>query len=98
MASATIKDLARELKLSPSTILRALRNHPDISPKTKKRVVSLADKLDYHPDSRAQSLQTKKTKTSGVIVPEIKQPFFAAALNALLTWPDPRSCLLPSFV
>ncbi len=83
MAPATIKDLARELKLSPSTVSRALRDHPDISPKTKKRVASLADKLDYHPDSIAQSLQTKKTKTIGVIVPEIKQPFFAAAINGI---------------
>jgi len=83
MAPATIKDLARELKLSPSTVSRALRDHPDISPKTKKRVVSLAGKLDYHPDSIAQSLQTKKTKTIGVIVPEIKQPFFAAAINGI---------------
>lgn len=83
MAPATIKDLARELKLSPSTISRALRDHPDISPKTKKRVVSLAEERDYHPDSIAQSLQTKKTKTIGVIVPEIKQPFFAAAINGI---------------
>ena len=83
MAPATIKDLARELKLSPSTISRALRDHPDISPKTKKRVVSLADKLDYHPNSIAQSLQTKKTKTIGVIVPEIKQPFFASVINGI---------------
>ena len=83
MAPATIKDLARELKLSPSTVSRALRDHPDISPGTKKRVVSLADKLDYHPDSIAQSLQTKKTKTIGVIVPEIKQPFFASVINGI---------------
>ena len=83
MAPATIKDLARELKLSPSTISRALRDHPDISPGTKKRVVSLADKLDYHPNSIAQSLQTKKTKTIGVIVPEIKQPFFASVINGI---------------
>jgi DNA-binding LacI/PurR family transcriptional regulator len=83
MAPATIKDLARELKLSPSTVSRALRDHPDISPKTKKRVVSLANKLDYHPDSIAQSLQTKKTKTIGVIVPEIKQPFFASVINGI---------------
>ena len=83
MAPATIKDLARELKLSPSTVSRALRDHPDISPKTKKLVISLADKLDYHPDSIAQSLQTKKTKTIGVIVPEIKQPFFASVINGI---------------
>jgi LacI family transcriptional regulator len=83
MAPATIKDLARELKLSPSTVSRALRDHPDISPRTKKLVISLADKLDYHPDSIAQSLQTKKTKTIGVIVPEIKQPFFASVINGI---------------
>jgi DNA-binding LacI/PurR family transcriptional regulator len=83
MSPATIKDLARELNLSPSTVSRALRNHPDISPLTKKRVISLADKLDYHPDSIARSLQTKKTKTIGVIVPEIKQPFFASVINGI---------------
>lgn len=83
MAPATIKDLARELKLSPSTVSRALRDHPDISPRTKKLVISLADRLDYHPDSIAQSLQTKKTKTIGVIVPEIKQPFFASVINGI---------------
>ena len=80
MAPATIKDLAKELNLSASTVSRALRDHPDISPLTKKRVISLANKLDYHPDSIAQSLQTQKTKTIGVIVPEIKQPFFASVI------------------
>ncbi|MDJ0829910.1 MAG: LacI family DNA-binding transcriptional regulator [Desulfobacterales bacterium] len=83
MAPATIKDLARKLNLSPSTVSRALRNHPDISAETKKRVLQLADELDYHPDSIAQSLQTRKTKTIGVIVPEIKQPFFAAVINGI---------------
>ena len=83
MAPATIKDLAKALNLSPSTVSRALRDHPDISPLTKKRVLFLADQLDYHPDSIAQSLQTKKTKTIGVIVPEIKQPFFASVINGI---------------
>ena len=71
MSPATIKDLARELKLSPSTLSRALRDHPDISPKTKKRVVSLAEERDYHPDSIAQSLQTEKTKTIGVVLGQL---------------------------
>jgi DNA-binding LacI/PurR family transcriptional regulator len=83
MAPATIKDLAKTLNLSPSTVSRALRDHPDISHLTKKRVMSLAKKLDYHPDTIAQSLQTKKTKTIGVIVPEIKQPFFASVINGI---------------
>jgi DNA-binding LacI/PurR family transcriptional regulator len=83
MAPTTIKDIARQLHVSPSTVSRALRDHSEISPSTKKRVVALADKLDYHPDSIAQSLQTKKTKTIGVIVPEIKQPFFASVINGI---------------
>ncbi|MEJ2642077.1 MAG: LacI family DNA-binding transcriptional regulator [Desulfosarcinaceae bacterium] len=83
MAHTTLKDLAKALNLSPSTVSRALRDHPDINPSTKKRVASLADKLDYHPNSIAQSLQTQKTKTIGVIVPEIKQPFFASVINGI---------------
>ena len=83
MTPTTIKDLAKALNLSPSTVSRALRDHPDISPLTKKRVISLAGKLDYHPDSIARSLQTRKTKTIGVIVPEIKQPFFASVINGI---------------
>jgi DNA-binding LacI/PurR family transcriptional regulator len=83
MAIATIKDIARQLNLSPSTVSRALRDHPDISRPTKSRVISLAQKLDYQPDTIAQSLQTKRTKTIGVIVPEIKQPFFASVINGI---------------
>lgn len=83
MAPATIKDLAKALNLSASTVSRALRDHPDISALTKKRVISLAEKLDYHPNTIAQSLQTQKTKTIGVIVPEIKQPFFASVINGI---------------
>lgn len=83
MALTTIKDLAKALNLSPSTVSRALRDHPDINALTKKRVVALANELDYHPNSIAQSLQTQKTKTIGVIVPEIKQPFFASVINGI---------------
>jgi DNA-binding LacI/PurR family transcriptional regulator len=83
MSITTIKDIAKQLNLSPSTVSRALRDHPDISLPTKNRVISLAQKLDYHPDTIAQSLQTKKTKTIGVIVPEIKQPFFASVINGI---------------
>jgi DNA-binding LacI/PurR family transcriptional regulator len=83
MTPATIKDLAKALNLSASTVSRALRDHPDISPATKKRVVSLAQELNYHPNTIAQSLQNQKTKTIGVIVPEIKQPFFASVINGI---------------
>jgi DNA-binding LacI/PurR family transcriptional regulator len=79
----TLKDIAAKLKLSTSTVSRALRDHPRISPKTKERVLALAREYDYQPDSIAKSLQTKRTMTIGVIVPQIKQNFFASVINGI---------------
>ncbi|MFB0515831.1 MAG: LacI family DNA-binding transcriptional regulator [Candidatus Neomarinimicrobiota bacterium] len=85
MASSypTIKDLANRLGLSPSTISRALHDHPAISQKTKARVKALAQELEYYPDSIARSLQMKGTKTVGVIVPEIRHHFFSSAIDGI---------------
>ncbi len=83
MAQITIKDLASRLNIAPSTVSRALRNHPDISPQTKKSVLALASELDYFPNSIAQSLQKKSTNTIGVIVPEIKHDFFALTISGI---------------
>jgi len=79
----TIKDIAKHLDISPSTVSRALRDHPDISSETKKQVLALANKLDYHPNSIAQSLKSMQTKTIGVIVPEIRHHFFSSALTGI---------------
>jgi len=79
----TIKDIARKLNISPSTVSRALRNHPDISSRTKEQVISLAKELDYHPNSIAQSLQKRSTNTIGVIVPEIKYHFFSSVISGI---------------
>lgn len=81
--SVTIKDIARELNISPSTVSRALRDHPDISPETKKKVMELAKKMDYRPNVIARSLQTKQTNLIGVVVPEIKHNFFSAAISGI---------------
>ncbi|MCK4446402.1 MAG: LacI family DNA-binding transcriptional regulator [Candidatus Marinimicrobia bacterium] len=82
-SQVTIKDIAKELNISPSTVSRALRDHPDISTQTKKRVNSLAEELDYQPDSIAQSLKKRRTNLIGVIVPEIKHNFFSAAISGI---------------
>lgn len=79
----TLKDLAKKLQVSPSTVSRALRGHPDISAATRKRILALAEDLDYHPDNIAQSLKSAKTKTIGVIIPEIKHDFFASVLDGI---------------
>jgi DNA-binding LacI/PurR family transcriptional regulator len=82
-AQATIKDLAHELNVSVSTISRALQNHQDIKPETKKAVLELARKLNYEPNHVAQSLRIKKTNTLGVIVPEIAMHFFSSTLSGM---------------
>jgi DNA-binding LacI/PurR family transcriptional regulator len=72
----TIKDIARELKISPSTVSRALKNHPDISEETKKAVNELAQKSNYQPNAVALSLKQRRSNTIGVIIPEIVHYFF----------------------
>ena len=83
MRHITITDLAKRLKLSPSTVSRALRNHPDISTKTKARVRALAAQANYQPNLIAQSLQTRRSNNIGVIVPEIRNTFFATVISGI---------------
>lgn len=83
MAQFTIKDLARKLSVSPSTVSRALRDHPDISKETKRRVVAAAEKYHYQPNQLAQSLQKRRSSTIGVIVPEIRHHFFSTVISGI---------------
>ena len=79
----TIKDIARQLDISPSTVSRALKDHPDISRKTKDAVVELAARLDYHPNAIALSLRKNQTNTIGVIIPEIVHFFFSTIISGI---------------
>lgn len=79
----TIKDIARELGISPSTVSRALKDHPDISPETKKQVRELVEKLNYRPNPIALSLRGQKTRIMGVIVPEMVHHFFSSVISGI---------------
>jgi LacI family transcriptional regulator len=79
----TIKDIARELGISPSTVSRALKDHPDISRETKKAVTDLAQKLNYQPNIVALNLRTRKTHTIGVIIPELVHFFFSTVISGI---------------
>lgn len=81
--SVTIKDIARALNVSTSTVSRALRNMPDINPETKKAVVKLSEQWDYYPNAVALSLVKKKTNIIGVIVPNILAHFFSSAISGI---------------
>jgi LacI family transcriptional regulator len=79
----TIKDIAKELGISPSTVSKALNGHPDISQSTKKAVRELVEKWNYKPDPIALSLKSGHTKIIGVIVPEIVHYFFSTVISGI---------------
>ena len=79
----TIKDIARALNISISTVSRALRGMPEIHPDTRNAVVKLAEELDYQPNQLAKNLVKSRTKTIGVIVPNLSYYFFSAMLNSI---------------
>lgn len=81
--NVTLKDLAKALGISASTVSRALNNHPDISEATKKEVHELAERLKYEPNSIAQNLRSQKTHTIGVIIPEVVHFFFSTVISGI---------------
>jgi LacI family transcriptional regulator len=83
MDKLTIKTLAKELQLSVSTISKALRDSHEISAKTKKKVLALAYTLNYTPNPYASSLRIRKSKTIGVVIPEVVNSFFSQSINGI---------------
>jgi len=79
----TIKDIARELGISPSTVSRALKDHPDISQETKRLVNELAAKYNYKPNIIALSLRNQRSNIIGVIIPEIVHYFFSSVISGI---------------
>jgi LacI family transcriptional regulator len=81
--SITIKDIAKELGLSTSTVSRALRDSHEISHDTKKMVMEYAEKINFKPNRIAQSLKDHKSMSIGVIVTEISNSFFSQVINGV---------------
>lgn len=79
----TLKQLAEQLNVSVSTVSKALNNSEELSAATIERVKELAKHLNYQPNKMALSLKSNKTKTLGVIIPNILNHFFAKALYAI---------------
>lgn len=82
-AQVTIKDLAEKLGISPSTVSRALKDHPDISKATKNAVRELAEKLNYEPNAVALSLLSSRSNNIGLIIPEIVHYFFSQVISGI---------------
>ncbi|OHX68513.1 LacI family DNA-binding transcriptional regulator [Flammeovirga pacifica] len=79
----TIKDIAKELGVTPTTVSRALNGGERISEKTKNKVISLAKKWNYRPNIIARNLQNQTSKTVGVIIPEFNHNFFSMMLHGV---------------
>lgn len=79
----TIIDLARELGISKSTVSRALTDHPNVHPETRKRVLEIAQLYDYQPNMLAKGLIQRKTYHLGVVIPDIEKPFFASIVSGI---------------
>ncbi|MDT8717079.1 LacI family DNA-binding transcriptional regulator [Clostridium sp. 19966] len=73
--AATIKDVAKEANVSPSTVSRVLTNNPKISDETKERVYKAVEKLKYYPNAMARSLAHNSTKILGLILPSAAEDF-----------------------
>ncbi len=83
METVTIKDIAKALNLSTSTVSRALRGSYEINSETKRLVMEYAEKVHYVPNPIALSLKENKSRAIGVIVPEIANHFFSQAINGI---------------
>lgn len=81
----TIKDIAKELNISASTVSRALNNNPDISPETRRIVQEYAKEHKYKPNNLALILRTNHSNIIGVIVPELANHFFSSILSGMET-------------
>ena len=73
----TITDIAKKLRLSAMTVSRALNSNPEVSDKTRERVLRAAQTMGYQPNRWARSLVTRRSMMIGVVIPDIAHAFFA---------------------
>lgn len=79
----TLKQIARELGVSPSTVSKALRNSTEISEETREKIKAFAKFYNYKPNNIALSLKNRKTRTIGIVIPEIVHNFFATVIGGV---------------
>ena len=88
MKTTTLKEIAETLGISITTVSKALKNYTDVSPKTKKAVMDLAEQLNFTPNSFAVNLRTKESKTIGLIIPEVVHHFFSNIIKGVIEEAD----------
>lgn len=86
----TLKDIARELEVSISTVSKALKNSEEISRDTKEKVQAFAKLYNYKPNNIAISLKNKRTKNIGVVIPDIVHHFFTTVIRGIEKYANAR--------
>jgi LacI family transcriptional regulator, repressor for deo operon, udp, cdd, tsx, nupC, and nupG len=81
MSSTSITDIARAAGVSPSTVSRALQDHPRISAQKRAIIRALAQEMGYQPSQVARSLVTGRTKTLGIVITDVADPFVAEVMK-----------------
>lgn len=79
----TLKQIAKELDVSISTVSKSLRNSLEIGEETRLKVQAFAKFYNYKPNNIALSLKNRRTKTIGIIIPEIVHYFFSTVINGI---------------
>jgi LacI family transcriptional regulator len=94
MNNPTLKEIAAQLGISITTVSKSLKGYSDVSEKTKKAVIELAQKLHYTPNSFAVNLRTKESKTIGLIIPTLVHDFFSNVIRGILEEAEKRDYLV----
>ena len=83
LLAVTIYDIAREAQVGIGTVSRVFNNHPNVTPKTRDKILSVAKRLNYHPHAYAQALARKRTNTFAAIIPFFTNYFFIEVLQGV---------------
>jgi LacI family transcriptional regulator len=94
MKKITLKYIAKELNIAPSTVSKALNGYSDVSANTKKKVVDLAKSLNFSPNTQAAFLRTRESKIIGVVIPHISHPFFVNVVKGILDSAEKKGYLI----
>ena len=82
--SVTIKDIAKRLGVSYSSVSRALNNKPGVSKETRERILAETKRIGYQPNAMARGLVSKKSNTIGVIIPDLVNSYFGEVTQGII--------------
>jgi LacI family transcriptional regulator len=86
MVNVRQSDIAKELNISRVTVSKALRDHPDISQAMKRKILTTARRMGYVPNLIARQLNSRRTFTIGIVVPDLENSFFSFIVDSIIDY------------